>query len=108
MGHRSPSIDCFNRFPGEPTVQTRDIKQLLSTDGSISLQAANRTDIPYCGWVEMGVRLTNENETDIGVPFLATKEDIEQSIIDFNVIELMVRNMKIKKMMYCWEGCRGA
>ena len=43
-----------------PTVQTRDIKQLLGTDGSISLQAANGTDIPYCGWVEIGVRLTNE------------------------------------------------
>ena len=75
-----------------PTVQTRDIKQLLGTDGSISLQAANGTDIPYCGWVEIGVRLTNENETEIRVPFLVTKENIEQPIIGFNVIELMVRN----------------
>ena len=32
-----------------PTVQRRDIKQLLSTEGSISLQAANGTDIPHCG-----------------------------------------------------------
>ena len=75
-----------------PTVQTRDIKQLLGTDGSINLQAANGTDIPYCGWVEIGVRLTNENETEIRVPFLVTKENIEQPIIGFNVIELMVRN----------------
>ena len=75
-----------------PTVQTRDIKQLLGTDGSISLQAANGTDIPYCGWVEIGVRLTNGNETEIRVPFLVTKENIEQPIIGFNVIELMVRN----------------
>ena len=75
-----------------PTVQIRDIKQLLGTDGSISLQAANGTDIPYCGWVEIGVRLTNENETEIRVPFLVTKENIEQPIIGFNVIELMVKN----------------
>ena len=75
-----------------PTVQTRDIKQLFGTDGSISLQAANGTDIPYCGWVEIAVRLTNETETEIRVPFLLTKENIEQPIIRFNVTELMVRN----------------
>ncbi|CAH3026466.1 unnamed protein product [Porites evermanni] len=32
-----------------PAVQIRDIEQLLCTDGSINLQAANGTDIPYCG-----------------------------------------------------------
>ena len=56
------------------------------------MQAANGTDIPYCGWVEIGVRLTNENEAAIRVPFLVAKEDIEQPIIGFNVIELMVKN----------------
>ena len=80
-----------------PTVQRRDIKQLLGTEGSVSLQAANGTDIPYCGWVEIGVRLTNENETEIRVPFLVTKENIEQPIIGFNVIELMVRNTESKE-----------
>ena len=79
------------------TVQRRDIKQLLGTEGSVSLQAANGTDIPYCGWVEIGVRLTNENETEIRVPFLVTKENIEQPIIGFNVIELMVRNTESKE-----------
>lgn len=73
-------------------VQIMDIEQLLGTDGSISLQAANGTDIPYCGWVEIGVRLTNENEAEITVPFLVTTENIEQPIIGFNVIELMVKN----------------
>ena len=74
------------------SVQTRDIEQLLSSKGSISLQAANGTDIPYCGWVEIGVRLTNKKEAEIRVPFLVTKEDIKQPIIGFNVIELMVKN----------------
>ena len=73
-------------------VQIMDIEQLLGADGSISLQAANGTDIPYCGWVEIGVRLTNENEAEITVPFLVTTENIEQPIIGFNVIELMVKN----------------
>ena len=74
------------------SVQIQDIEQLLGSNGSISLQAANGTDIPYCGWVEIGVRLTNENEAEIRVPFLVTEEDIEQPIIGFNVIELMVKN----------------
>ena len=80
-----------------PTVQRRDIKQFLSTEGFLSLQAANGTDIPCCGWVEIGVRLTNENEAEIRVPFLVTKENIEQPIIGLNVIELMVRNTESKE-----------
>ena len=75
-----------------PAVQIRDIEQLLGIDGSISLQAANGTDIPYCGWAEIGVRLANEKETQVRVPFLITREIIDQPIIGFNVIELMVRN----------------
>ena len=60
-----------------PTVQKRDIKQLLGTEGSISLQTANGTHVSYCGCVEIGSRLTNENETEIRVPFLVTKDNIE-------------------------------
>ncbi|CAH3139736.1 unnamed protein product, partial [Porites lobata] len=75
-----------------PAVQIRDIEQLLGTDGSINLQAANGTDIPYCGWAEISVRLANEKETEVRVPFLITRENIDQPIIGFNVIELMVRN----------------
>ena len=65
---------------------------LNSSNGSINFQATNGTDIPYCGWAEIGVRLSNENKAEIRVPFLVTKEDIEQPIIGFNVIELMVKN----------------
>ena len=75
-----------------PAVQIRDIEQLLGTDRSISLQAENGTDIPYCGWAEIGVRLANEKETEVRVPFLITREIIDQPIIGFNDIELMVRN----------------
>ena len=80
-----------------PTVTIRDIEHLLGTDGSTSLQAANGTNIPYCGWIEIGVRLTNENETETRVPFLVTMENIEQPIIGFNVIELMVKNTEGKQ-----------
>jgi len=74
------------------SLQIQDVEQLLGSNDSISLQAVNGTDIPYCGWAEIGVRLSNENEVEIKVPFLVTKEDIDQPIIGFNVIELMVKN----------------
>lgn len=38
------------------------------------------------------MRLLNENEAEIRVPFLVTKEDIEEPIIGLNVIELIVKN----------------
>ena len=74
------------------SVQIQDVERLRGSNGSISLQAASGTDIPYCGWAEIGVRLSNENEAEIIVPFLVTTEDIEQPIIGFNVIGLMVKN----------------
>ena len=38
------------------------------------------------------MRLANEKETEVRVPFLITREILDQPIIGFNVIELMVRN----------------
>ena len=79
-------------------IHIKDIEQLVGSNGSISLQAVNGTDIPYSGWAEIGVRLSNENEAEIRVPFLVTKEVIEQPIIGFNVIELMVKNTEDEVM----------
>jgi len=38
------------------SVQIQDVEQLLCSNDSISLQAANGTDIQYCGRAEIGVR----------------------------------------------------
>ena len=51
-----------------PSVQVRDISQLLDTQGSISLQAANGTDIPYCGWAEIDLELAADTETKSAIP----------------------------------------
>ena len=79
-------------------IHIQDIEQLVGSNGSISLQAVNGTDIPYSGWAEIGVRLSNENEAEIRVPFLVTKEVIEQPIIGFNITELMVKNTEDEVM----------
>jgi len=87
----SIASECFLKSQLS-SVQIQDVEQLLGSNGSISLQAANGIHIPHCGWAEIGVRLSNENEAEIRVPLLITEEDIEQPIIGFNVIELMVKN----------------
>ena len=79
-------------------IQIQDIEQLVGSNASISLQAVNGTDSPYSGWAEIGVRLSNENEAEIRVSFLVTKEVIEQPMIGFNVIELMVKNTEREVM----------
>jgi len=60
-----------------PSVQVRDICQLLDTQGGISLQAANGTDIPYSGWAEIDLELAADTETKVKVPFLVTKKNID-------------------------------
>ncbi|CAB4011313.1 Retrovirus-related Pol poly from transposon [Paramuricea clavata] len=72
------------------TSKLRNVEELLGVQGKIELKAANGTPIPYCGWIELSVRL-NETQPDILVPFLVTKENIGPPIIGFNVIELIVK-----------------
>ena len=55
------------------------------------MQAANGTDIPYSGWAEIDLELAADTETKIKVPFLVTKENIDQPLIGVNVIELIVK-----------------
>ena len=72
------------------TSKLRNVEELLGVQGKIELKAANGTPIPYCGWIELSVRL-NETQPDSLVPFLVTKENIGPPIIGFNVIELIVK-----------------
>ena len=71
-----------------PSIQLRDIQELLGTDHN-DLQATNGTKIPYLGWVELDLKLI-EQGTDVEVPFLVTREKLELPIIGYNVIELIV------------------
>ena len=72
------------------TSKLRNVEELLGVQGKIELKAANGTPIPYCGWIELSMRL-NETQPDILVPFLVTKENIGPLIIGFNDIELIIK-----------------
>ena len=61
-------------------------------DSDLKLTAANGTTIPYKGWVEAKFRLDGENEKEVTVPFLVTEEHLDQPIIGYNVIELLVKD----------------
>ena len=46
-----------------PSIQLRDIQELLGTDNNIDLRAANGTKIPYLGWVELDLKLIEQLKT---------------------------------------------
>ena len=74
-----------------PASKIKNIHELLGIQETIKLQAANGTQIPYCGWVEIKVRLRGNDNQEVLVPFLITEQNIGPPIIGFNVIELFVR-----------------
>ena len=75
-----------------PDLKIRDIYELMGVDSDLQLTAANGTAILYKGWVETRFRLDGEKEKEITVPFLVTEEHLDQPIIGYNVIELLVKD----------------
>ncbi len=67
----------------------RDVSELI--DCQLTLNAANGTQIPYKGWVELKLTLKNE-QSPITVPFLVTNNSsIDFPLIGFNAIEACVK-----------------
>ena len=65
----------------------RDIAELLGMDG-LKLKAANGTDLPYEGWVELTFNLIeDDSDHTVTVPFLIAKDFLDMPIVGFNVIE---------------------
>lgn len=95
------------------TDRMKGVEELLGVHDKVDLRAANGTPIPYCGWVEVKVKLS-ETEPDILVPFLVTKEEIGPPIIGFNVIELIAKEANVngndtnflESMKYSLSKCK--
>ncbi|KAL9967536.1 hypothetical protein ACROYT_G025783 [Oculina patagonica] len=70
-----------------PGCNIQNIAELLGMDG-LDLKAANGTDLPYEGWVELTFNLI-ENDLDhtVKVPFLVAKDTLDMPIVGFNLIE---------------------
>ena len=64
-----------------------DIAELLGMD-ALKLKTANRTDLPYEGWVELTFNLIeDDSDHTVTVPFLIAKDFLDMLIVGFNVIE---------------------
>lgn len=78
-----------------PHIQLRSLDELLSKDEILVGKAANQTDIPFAGWVEIKFRLgsTPSPQPELLVPVLVSSEPgiAEPPIIGYNVIEYLVR-----------------
>lgn len=75
-----------------PTAESRQMDELLNDKG-LDLKAANGTEIPYEGWIEVSFELmTSDDKHGMSVPFLISTEAMDHPIIGYNVIEEIVRN----------------
>jgi hypothetical protein len=77
-----------------PNVLIRDVGDLL--DGDLNLTAANGSDIPYRGWVELDLQI-GDSEHVPSVPFLVTDEKVGVPLVGFNVIEHLIKFNKLNR-----------
>ena len=77
-----------------PSLQVKEIRELLGQNDKLNLAAANGTSIPYTGWIDICLTFGNEQQesTEISVPFLVTEADIDYPIDGYNVIVEVINN----------------
>ena len=75
-----------------PNVLIRDVGDLL--DGDLNLTAANGSDIPYRGCVELDLQI-GDSEHVLSVRFLVTDEKVGVPLVVFNVIEHLIKFNKL-------------
>ena len=76
-----------------PGCGIRDIAELLGMDG-LELKAANGTDQPLEGWVELTFHLIEDDaDNTVTMPFLIAKDFLYMPIVGFNVMEEITKNL---------------
>ncbi|KAK2550083.1 hypothetical protein P5673_029269 [Acropora cervicornis] len=79
------SNEFLKNFPG---VVVKDISESLDT--KLNMTAANGSEMPYIGWVELNFRLSSCN-LDLKVPFFVTEQCLDSPLIGFNVIDKIIK-----------------
>lgn len=80
-----------------PDSKILPISDLLSDDEILNLRAANGSEIPFKGWVEVKLSLYDpktktSGSDEILVPLLVSKDIAQRPIIGFNAIEEIMRD----------------
>ena len=72
-----------------PQKKLKNVSELINCP--LNVTAANGTQIPYEGWVEIEFKLKHNQETII-VPFLVTNEVMDLPLVVYNVIEECIKS----------------
>lgn len=96
-GSQVSAIDEVWKADNVPDTKLRDIAEIVDPDNPLQVEAANGTEMPYVGWVELTFRLAASDE-ELHVPMLVMKGSQQpRPIIGFNVIERIVINSQEKQ-----------
>ncbi|KAL1278521.1 hypothetical protein QQF64_025194 [Cirrhinus molitorella] len=96
-GSQVSAIDETWKADNLPDIWMRDIAEIVDPDNPLQIEAANGTEIPYVGWVEVSVRLVGSS-AEFHVPMLVMKGNQQpRPIIGFNVIEHVMTSSQTKE-----------
>ena len=82
-------IDRSNLHQHFPDTQIREMSDLLSDVNGLEVRWGNQSRLPFIGWVELKVSLTQGVDPDVIVPFLVTPDPLEHPILGTNAIEFL-------------------
>lgn len=90
------SRDWKNKFL--PHVTIRPLTEVMNEDEELRVYAVNGDILPFDGWIALTVNLIgNENPSLlITVPFLVSSLPLEQPLLGFNILEVMMQNQPKK------------
>lgn len=75
-----------------PGIVLHPISELVQYEQDLDLRAANGTTIPFDGWVELELQMkTLETSLQLSFPALVTSDQLQQPIIGYNVIQMVVQ-----------------
>ena len=74
-------------------MKIQHISSILDDCDTIRIQWGDDQDIPFEGWVDMKVKIgQNDRSTEINVHFLVTRQKINNTILGFNAIKHLLLN----------------
>ena len=97
-------IECLQKY--FPEVEIHKIEDILEENDSLEIQWGNSATIPFRGWVNLTVQIGKESTSEkIHVPFLVTTDELNQTILGFNVVKLLIQsNNSFNKLHEAFES----
>ena len=86
-----------------PSARLKDVSEIIDSPDNLILTAANGTEMPYLGWIEVSFQLATETEwaEELIIPVLVMKgRHRSHPIIGFNVIEHILTKTERNRQYY--------